>query len=77
MSRSRAKKYRICKTDTSAKRTANKKVRKTEDIPDGNSYKKLFCSWNINDGGKARKIPKLNEDSTDWEKEWIPKVKRK
>ena len=70
MSRSRAKKYRICNTHTKMKRLANKKVRQTKDILDGNEYKKLFCSYNINDSSKAKPIPE--EDY-----EWIEKAKRK
>lgn len=31
------------------KRQANKKVRRTRDIPDGKVYKKCYCSWNIHD----------------------------
>ena len=31
------------------KRFANKKVRNTNNIPDGKYYKKLYCSWNIRD----------------------------
>jgi hypothetical protein len=31
------------------KRNANKKVRHTEDIPNGSSYKKCFCSYDIVD----------------------------
>ncbi len=31
------------------KRNANSKVRNTSDIPDGMAYKKVFCSWNIDD----------------------------
>ena len=32
-----------------AKKDANKKVRNTEDISNGNNYKKHYCSWNICD----------------------------
>ena len=32
-----------------AKRLANKVYRKTEDVPNGKFYKKIFCSWNIKD----------------------------
>jgi hypothetical protein len=32
-----------------AKREANHKVRRIQDIPDGKAYKKFFCSWNISD----------------------------
>jgi len=31
------------------KRFANKKIRNTEDIPNGGSFKKIYESWNIND----------------------------
>jgi hypothetical protein len=32
------------------KRMANRKVRHSKNIPNGNSYKLLFNSWNICDG---------------------------
>ena len=32
-----------------AKRESNKKIRKSEDIPNGKSYRKYFDPWNIND----------------------------
>ena len=31
------------------RRKANKRVRKSEDVSDGSSYKKVFDSWNISD----------------------------
>lgn len=31
------------------KKYANKKVRHTENIPNGKVYKKVFCSWDISD----------------------------
>jgi len=31
------------------KRFANKKVRRTFELDNGNAYKKLYCSWNIHD----------------------------
>ena len=31
------------------KKYANKKVRHTENIPNGKAYKKVFCSWDISD----------------------------
>jgi hypothetical protein len=49
MSRS-FKKLSICKNQrTYAKKLANKKVRRTKDIPDNKGYKKVFCSWDICD----------------------------
>ena len=50
MSRS-YKKHPFCKDKNKkgAKRTANKKVRRTKDIPNGKAYKKVFESWNISD----------------------------
>ena len=50
MSRS-YKKYNIVK-DPSAKgmkKYANKKVRRTKNVPNGKAYKKVFESWNISD----------------------------
>lgn len=31
------------------KRFASKAVRRATDVPDGGSYKKVFCSWEITD----------------------------
>jgi hypothetical protein len=50
MSRS-YKKHNIVK-DPSAKgmkKYANKKVRRTKNVPNGKAYKKVFESWNISD----------------------------
>jgi len=40
-----------CKGSTfkSGKQIANRAVRKQKDIPNGGSYKKVYCSWNISD----------------------------
>ena len=38
-----------CDRNPSAKKEANKRVRKMEEIPDGNSFKKAYCSYNIHD----------------------------
>lgn len=71
MSRSRAKKYRSLDNVSGMKRIANKKVRRTKDFDvDGNSFKKLFSTWNINDGPKAKPIPPGPEA-------WKQRVKRK
>ena len=50
MSRS-YKKTPVCKDSPSksSKRFANKKVRRTLDIPNGGSYKKCYESWDISD----------------------------
>lgn len=32
-----------------AKKQANKRVRRTDDISDGNAYRKVYCSWDICD----------------------------
>lgn len=77
MSRSYAKKHRICNQHTDAKRKANKRVRKTDELASGNAYKKVYSSREINDGGRAREIPKITPDSTAFEKEWTQKAKRK
>ena len=52
MSRS-YKKFPVRKqqADKDMKRFANKAVRRTEDIPNGGSYKKCFESWEISDWG--------------------------
>ena len=31
------------------KRFANKKVRKTNNVPSGGGYRKIYCSWEISD----------------------------
>ena len=49
---SRSYKHIACCKDSNTKgmkRLANKMVRKTFDIPSGNAYKKVFCSYNISD----------------------------
>lgn len=38
-----------CDRNPFSKKTANKRVRKTEELSNGNSYKKVFCSYNICD----------------------------
>ena len=76
MSRSRAKKYRTCWTDKAMKRLANKKVRSTKWFHTlGSLYKRLFDSWNINDGCKAKPIPKKDTYTNNYN--WIEKAKRK
>lgn len=65
MSRSFAKKYRLCKTDTRAKRRANKRIRQMKDFDvSGRAFRKLYNSWDINDSGLARVIPYSGEDWT-------------
>lgn len=50
MSRSRKKHPVITdKTQKWAKKDANKKIRNTKDIGNGNNYKKYYNSWNICD----------------------------
>lgn len=50
MSRSYKKHPRVKdKTNKNMKKFANKKVRHTEDIPNGKAYKKVFESWEISD----------------------------
>lgn len=41
---------------------ANKKVRKYDDLTNGNMYKKIYCSWDIHDYKAVIKLPK------DWHK---------
>jgi hypothetical protein len=33
----------------SGKQIANRAVRNHDDVPNGGSYKKVYCSWNISD----------------------------
>lgn len=50
MSRS-YKRYNVCKDKNNklAKKTANKKTRKSKDTIQRCGYKKLFCSWDISE----------------------------
>lgn len=44
--------YFKCAGDTSYKKLFNRWLRRTKDIdeiPDGNAYKKMYCSWEIAD----------------------------
>lgn len=70
---SRSRKKIACTKDsgkgkTWAKRQANKKVRRTEGIPNGKQYRKVFCSWDIFDWKH------IEFDPTS---EWYRKFKRK
>jgi hypothetical protein len=53
---SRSRKKNPIRKDTSgssyrsyAKNQANRKIRRTSDVPDGKVYRKFFETWNIND----------------------------
>jgi len=81
MSRSRAKKFRFCRTDKEMKKFANRKVRRNKwfNAP-GKQYKRLFPSWNINDSGRAKPIPKeKTDDYIEWSSynNWKAKARRK
>ena len=75
MSRS-YKKYPIVKdkNNKGMKRYANKKVRRTKNIPNGKAYKKIFESWDISDyqwiWTRKEAIEDYNEASED---SWIKK----
>jgi hypothetical protein len=45
----------------------------------GNTYKKLYCSWNINDGGRAKSIRHTNNFGKWWNgpNGWKEKASRK
>jgi hypothetical protein len=49
MSRSFKKEKIVKDHNKGMKQFANKKVRCSDDIPSGNSYKKVFNSWDISD----------------------------
>lgn len=50
MSRSYKKHSRVKDpANKNMKKFANKKVRRTKDVPNGKAYKKLFESWDISD----------------------------
>ena len=54
MSRSYKKTIEVCKDNGGsykklAKKLANKRVRKTLDVPDGKCYRKVYSSWNLCD----------------------------
>jgi hypothetical protein len=81
MSRSYARKYRICGTIKGMKRFANKAVRQNKTFcENGNKFKRLFCSWSINDGGRARPFPYVGKKSK-WfgesDVDWVRKLRRK
>lgn len=48
MSRSYKKPY-LSDQYTPGKKSANRAVRRTKDVADGKSYKKVYCTWNIRD----------------------------
>lgn len=48
-----------------AKREANKKVRRTKDIPDGRAYRKVYPRWDIYDQNYYWSKP-VPADYTDW-----------
>ena len=59
-----------------SKKRANRRVRKSEDLPDGKSYKKVFESWDIVDyawtdtwANRKRWLEKQGYDEIDWAKE--------
>ena len=49
MSRSWKKVWGFVDRSPTAKKYANKKVRRTQDVPNGKAYKKLYDSYNICD----------------------------
>jgi len=49
MSRSFKHTIGFCDRNTFAKKEANARVRRTTELPNGNAYKKVFCSYNIHD----------------------------
>lgn len=70
MSDSYSLSYRTCPNFKVTKRLANRRVRNTLEISNGRYYKKLFPSYSINDGGRAKPIPKQDND-------WTTKARRK
>lgn len=44
---------------------ASRHVRRSDDIPNGSSYKKLYCSWDISD---YRFLPEENGFRTAWKR---------
>ena len=87
MSRSYAKRSRYFNTSSYHKRLANKIFRRFKGFNiNGNKYKRLYCSWMINDGGKSHPIPEANtkeniNEKKEWEKEygtwWAEEARRK
>ena len=49
MSRSFKKVLGWCDRSPSSKKEANGRVRRTDELPNGNAYKKVFESWDIHD----------------------------
>lgn len=73
MSRS-YKKYPIRKqkNDKSAKRQANRKVRRTKDVPSGKAYKKYYNSYDIYDYGfRWSRIQAIIEYFNEYEYSWL------
>jgi len=66
MSRSISKSYRTDRTITMNKKFANRRVRRTKDLTSGGFYKKVYESYNINDGIRSMPIPKLNSENEYW-----------
>jgi hypothetical protein len=63
MSHSYAKRFRWLKSSPVVKKYASRKVRRTRDFDvNGNAFKKLFESWDINDSGPSRPIPKHGDE---------------
>lgn len=54
--------------DRFMKRKANTTVRKINNIPNGNSYKKFFCSYEISDYGWYCTYEEYIVRRTDWSK---------
>lgn len=59
-----------------SKNRANKRVRKSEDLPNGKAYKKVFETWDIVDyawsdtwNERKRWLEKQGYDEIDWAKE--------
>lgn len=81
------------KTTKESKRFANKKVRNTDNVPNGKAYKKIFESWDIRDYSfrqtweEAKEYYEHNKDNDymkkryptlkDWYRAWLKYYKMK
>lgn len=57
-----------CAKNKNGKKEASKKIRNTEEISNGNNYKKHFCSWNICDYKSYVKKDEIEKNRKDLRK---------
>jgi hypothetical protein len=72
MSRSHKKVPGWCDRSPFSKKEANGRVRRTDELPNGNAYKKVFESWDIHD---YKCLLWTNEDKK--RVDWMPDYKKR